>query len=113
MTVPWRRKGMPQKINEKKRKLKRLKRLRNLPSHPFYSSPEWLKLRYMVFLRDGKKCRLCGFQGLNQRLHVDHIKPRSKYPDIEMEISNLQVLCESCNLGKGAWDETDWRYIKT
>lgn len=24
-------------------------------------------------------------------------------------VSNLQVLCADCNLGKGAWDATDWR----
>ncbi len=42
-------------------------------------------------------------------LHVDHIKPRSKYPDLALDINNLQILCESCNLGKGAWDETDFR----
>jgi 5-methylcytosine-specific restriction endonuclease McrA len=42
-------------------------------------------------------------------LHVDHIKPRSKYPELEYEISNLQILCDDCNLGKGNRDEIDWR----
>jgi 5-methylcytosine-specific restriction endonuclease McrA len=43
------------------------------------------------------------------RIHVDHIKPRSKYPKIELDINNLQILCDDCNIGKGNWDETDWR----
>jgi 5-methylcytosine-specific restriction endonuclease McrA len=48
----------------------------------------------------------------NGVMHVDHIKPRSKYPHLALRESNLQVLCEACNLGKGNWDETDWRPLK-
>jgi len=45
----------------------------------FYDSPEWLKLRYEAL-----------------RMSRGHI-------------TNLQVLCKRCNLGKGNRDETDWR----
>ena len=34
-------------------------------------------------------------------IHVDHIKPRSKYPKLALDQSNLQPLCETCNLKKG------------
>ena len=47
--------------------------------------------------------------GSTERIHVDHIKPRSKYPELELDINNLQVLCEDCNIGKSNIDETDWR----
>jgi 5-methylcytosine-specific restriction endonuclease McrA len=40
---------------------------------------------------------------------VDHIVPRSKRPDLALDISNLQTLCGRCNRGKGSWDQTDWR----
>ena len=40
---------------------------------------------------------------------MDHIKPVSKFPKLRLAESNLQVLCEDCNMGKSAWDETDWR----
>ncbi len=73
----------------------------------FYTSPEWLRLRYIALAKYDKKCHLCSAN--NTKLHVDHIKPRSKYPELALEITNLQILCEACNLGKGAWDETDWR----
>ncbi|WP_425289641.1 HNH endonuclease [Shewanella algae] len=33
-------------------------------------------------------------------LHVDHILPRSKYPHKALDINNMQILCEDCNLGK-------------
>jgi 5-methylcytosine-specific restriction endonuclease McrA len=42
-------------------------------------------------------------------LHVDHIVPRYKAPHRSLDIENLQVLCRDCNIGKGAWDQTDWR----
>ena len=76
----------------------------------FYKSPEWLSLRYKVLKQYGSKCQCCGIDSSRGAvLHVDHIKPRSKYPHLQLEISNLQILCESCNLGKSNKDETDWR----
>ncbi|MFC6439812.1 HNH endonuclease [Bowmanella sp. JS7-9] len=33
-------------------------------------------------------------------LHVDHVKPRAKFPELALDINNLQILCETCNLGK-------------
>lgn len=75
----------------------------------FYESDDWRRLRYFVLKRDGRVCRACG--ATNGMLHVDHIKPRSKYPELELDPNNLQVLCGPCNKGKGAWDETDFRNI--
>lgn len=42
-------------------------------------------------------------------MHVDHIKPKSLHPELKYELSNLQVLCEDCNIGKSNLDDTDWR----
>ncbi|RYZ77144.1 MAG: HNH endonuclease [Proteobacteria bacterium] len=42
-------------------------------------------------------------------MHVDHIKPRSKYPHLELEFSNIQVLCPPCNFGKSNKYEDDFR----
>lgn len=73
----------------------------------FYSNPEWLHLRYLAFRKYGKICAVCNSS--SSVMHVDHIKPRSKFPELELELSNLQILCEACNLGKSNVDETDWR----
>lgn len=55
------------------------------------------------------RCLACGADGSQTRLHVDHIKPRSLFPELALVEDNLQLLCEACNLGKMAWDQTDWR----
>lgn len=75
----------------------------------FQQSGEWAKVRYKALKRDGGRCLLCGRTAKDGvGIHVDHIKPKSKYPELALVLSNLQVLCSECNEGKGASDETDW-----
>lgn len=88
----------------------RLERKKPKPS-AFYTTREWLDLRYKVLAARGSKCECCGAtpQGSGRAMQVDHIKPRSKYPHLQLDPANLQVLCTECNLGKRDIDETDWR----
>jgi len=74
----------------------------------FYSSSKWREVRYKALKMYGGKCKLCGVSGSHAVLHVDHIKPRSHYPNLALDLSNLQVLCEDCNLGKSNKDDTKW-----
>lgn len=76
----------------------------------FYFSREWRELRYQALKANDGKCSCCG-RGASSGavLHVDHIQPRSKFPALELMLSNLQVLCEDCNVGKSNKDVTDWR----
>lgn len=73
----------------------------------FYQTREWREVRYKVFVQHGKTCQCCGSR--EGHMHVDHIKPRSLFPELELDKNNLQVLCESCNIGKSNTDQTDWR----
>jgi len=79
-------------------------------SNFFLKSDEWYALRYKVLLKYGGKCQCCG-NGKEQGaiLQVDHIKPRSIYPELATDINNLQVLCRECNMGKRNKFATDWR----
>ena len=78
----------------------------------FYNSREWLAVRYEALKASAGHCGCCGARASEQSpLHVDHIKPRSKYPELSLTLSNLQVLCKGCNLGKSNTDETDWRWV--
>jgi hypothetical protein len=64
-------------------------------------------LRYSILRRDGFKCRNCGATPDDRRvrLQVDHIVPVAKGGSDDP--SNLQTLCQDCNLGKGADDPTE------
>lgn len=73
----------------------------------FYNTKEWREVRYKALELGKGRCECC--KSSDKPLHVDHIKPRSKYPHLELKLSNLQVLCVDCNLGKSNKYETDWR----
>ena len=80
-------------------------------SDEFLQSYAWRKLRMQALKACGARCGCCGATAADGvRIHVDHIKPRRNFPELAFELSNLQVLCEDCNHGKGNWDSTDWRY---
>lgn len=83
-------------------------------SDDFLASYAWRKLRMEVLVERGPTCEACGANAQRDRvkMNIDHIKPRRKYPELALEKSNLQVLCDACNHGKGNWDETDWRVPK-
>lgn len=92
---------------------KKIKTTTSTVKEGFYHQDAWRELRYKaikVHIKiNGRKCLLCFRE--NVELHVDHIKPRSKYPELELDPNNFQVLCKDCNLGKSNKDETDFRNI--
>lgn len=79
-------------------------------SDAFLSSYQWRKLRMEALIKYGRRCMCCGATpSTGAVMNVDHIKPRKRYPELALEINNLQILCHDCNHGKGNWNETDWR----
>lgn len=76
----------------------------------FYRTPEWKRARYKALLKSNGCCECCGAgKAQGAVLNIDHIKPLHSYPKLALRQTNLQVLCGSCNQGKGGWDRTDWR----
>lgn len=114
-TGSWDWKPQPQDIPVKKYshslKNKRKVKVTKQSSKQFYESPEWRSLRYRVLEKHSGECMLCGRSKRKHGvvIHVDHIKPKSKYPELALEYNNLQLLCEDCNLGKSNKYETDYR----
>ena len=63
-------------------------------------------IRYNVLKRDNFSCQICGITAKDgSKLQVDHIIPVSKGGKTVM--SNLQTLCERCNIGKSNKTEND------
>ena len=56
------------------------------------------KIRFEVFKRDGFRCQYCGKVPPNVTLEIDHINPKSKKG--EDDINNLITACFDCNRGK-------------
>lgn len=79
----------------------------------FYRSYRWRRLRVDAFEANRQRygmlaCECCGMVDV-ESFHVDHIYPRSAYPELALDPDNLQVLCDACNIGKGAAYTTNWR----
>ncbi|MFC7004559.1 HNH endonuclease [Pseudobowmanella zhangzhouensis] len=63
-----------------------------------------------TFERHGNQCLCCTADPAQGAvLQVDHVKPRAKFPELALDINNLQILCEICNIGKLHHSESDWR----
>ena len=92
--------------------IERFKEIRKkVDKNSFYMSDEWRSLRKEVLLIYGDKCMKC--KKTKRATHIDHIKPRSKFPELELDFDNLQVLCKKCNLEKSNKDQTDYRPKKS
>lgn len=85
----------------------------DVTSPAFLQSGEWRKLRMEALKLHGARCQCCGASRADGVvMNVDHIKPRKHFPELALDIDNLQVLCNVCNHGKGNWDMTSWKNKK-
>ena len=65
--------------------------------------------RYEALKRAKRRCELCGKHDDEGTLQLDHIIPHSKGGSDD--ISNLQVLCSTCNANKRDMDDEDFRGV--
>jgi hypothetical protein len=71
-----------------------IKKYYNDPKNALYHTPEYKEWRKAVLERDNHRCIVCGHTGsLNQPLQIDHIKPKSLYPELMYTVSNGRTLC--------------------
>lgn len=77
----------------------------------FYQTSAWRLLREKVLKLYGERCMNCHTipSDTGRAPHVDHIKPRSLHPLLELEITNMQVLCENCNCNVKKTKKMDFR----
>ena len=81
-----------------------------MKSSEVYKTAEWRRIRMVAIQKYGARCQCCGRSAKDGIIiHVDHIKPISKYPELAFDVDNLQILCEECNQGKSNLFETDFR----
>lgn len=63
--------------------------------HADMSRIEYRLWREAVFKRDDWTCVDCGTRG--GKLHADHIKPYSKFPELRYDVANGRALCVPCH----------------
>ncbi|CEG23137.1 HNH endonuclease [Planococcus massiliensis] len=76
----------------------------------FYCSPKWEKLRLIALKRDNYECQECKRQGRvtvdskkiagekkKVRMNVHHIKELEDYPELALDLDNLETLCIRCH----------------
>ena len=76
----------------------------------FRQTKAWRQLREKAIDQYGNRCVRCGKTPRDGvRIEVDHIKPASHYPELALDMDNLQILCETCNRHKSNRSEKQWR----
>jgi 5-methylcytosine-specific restriction endonuclease McrA len=71
-------------------------------SDGFLRSKEWKELRLKALELYGLICSKCGRENSKKYpINVDHIKPRKFFPELSLDITNLQPMCGPCNKKKG------------
>jgi 5-methylcytosine-specific restriction endonuclease McrA len=94
------------RVNNKHQRVAYTK-ISSTPYHKFYETKEWMNLSTKVKKIYGKKCMKCGTK--DSIIHTDHIVPRSLDLSRELDIHNMQVLCEFCNTEKSNLNCNDYR----
>lgn len=89
---------LKQKVSGKIKYLLGQEKLKFILSEDFYNSTDWKLIRCQAMKTHKNECSICGSM---QNLAVDHVLPRSKYPELALELSNTQILCIKCNSSKG------------
>lgn len=64
----------------------------------FYKSKEWKNKRKAILIRDNYECQKCKSRGKFHKAECVHHKKHLKdYPELALEDSNLQSLCNACH----------------
>lgn len=59
---------------------------------------EYQKFKIRLLEEYGNLCQCCG---KHVKLTIDHIFPKSLFPELGIKYDNLQLLCQPCNSDKG------------
>lgn len=77
-------------------------KLIQVKKNSFLYTEEWRTLRKQALEKYGYVCVYCGREHSRRfPINVDHIKPRKFFPELALDINNLQPLCGTCNKRKG------------
>jgi len=104
---PWNN-GLPQpkKVKEKISKTNKKKGIKPKKifsekgkNHPRWNGGGYGYWKKVALSRDNYTCQKCGLRD-EEIMEVDHILPKSVYPELKYDINNLMTLCPNCHRRK-------------
>ncbi len=70
----------------------------SLKEQGFYKSITWKRARVMALQRDHYLCQECLKAGrMTMATEVHHVRPLEDYPDLALDLDNLESLCRRCH----------------
>ena len=75
-----------------------------------WNKRQWWKIIYwkkQALKRDDYNCKKCWLRE-PEIMVVDHIKPKSIFPELSIDINNLQTLCPNCHARKTIKEKKQW-----
>ena len=79
------------------------------PMRALYISLEYKRFRFEMFKRDGFKCVQCNSK---ETIQLDHIKSKSRFPELVMAEWNVRTLCFECHKKTPTWGVGSWKLNK-
>jgi hypothetical protein len=64
-----------------------------------WTGGKWKWVMTQIKVRDDYTCQICGFREV-EIMEVDHIRPKSVYPELRFNFNNLITLCPNCHRRK-------------
>ncbi len=64
-----------------------------------WNGGDWRYWRNQALIRDDYTCQICGFRE-PEIMEIDHIKPKSVFPELKLILENLVTLCPICHRRK-------------
>lgn len=83
--------------------------LLDIPKKHSYQLERPNSFRQDVLQRDNYTCQKCGvgrvesYKKLNEDLHIHHVKPISRRPELAFEEDNVITLCRRCHKETSSW----------
>ncbi len=80
----------------------------NGPNNSCWKGGTWPYWRKQALMRDEYVCQICGFSD-KEIMQVDHILPAKYYPELYLDINNLQVVCPNYHARKTLYDKRKYK----
>ena len=103
INYPKNRKQVSEKVRQERSKRIMGEKNPNFKDGNRISGGKWQSIKTKARIRDDHTCQICGLREI-EIMEVDHIKPRSRFPELEYVLENLLTLCPNCHRRKTVRD---------